>query len=102
MAKIKLIPASETETVYYLWCPGCNMAHAFNSTWQFNGDLERPTAHPSLLVRPIFKEVEEDKWQDMGVCHSFVRDGKIQFLGDSWHALKGQTVDLPDYPEGKF
>lgn len=28
-------------------------------------------------------------------CHSFVTDGRIQFLTDSWHSLKGQTVDLP-------
>jgi hypothetical protein len=30
------------------------------------------------------------------VCHSFVTDGRIQFLTDSNHALAGQTVDLPD------
>ena len=30
------------------------------------------------------------------VCHSFVTDGRIQFLADSNHALAGQTVDLPE------
>jgi len=29
-------------------------------------------------------------------CHSFVVDGRIQFLQDSEHELAGQTVDLPD------
>ena len=29
-------------------------------------------------------------------CHSFVRDGKIRFLADSYHELAGQTVDLPE------
>jgi hypothetical protein len=29
-------------------------------------------------------------------CHSFVTDGRIQFLSDSTHALAGQTVDLPE------
>lgn len=33
------------------------------------------------------------------LCHSFVTDGKIQFLNDCFHSLKGQTVDLPDWEE---
>lgn len=37
------------------------------------------------------------QWRDE-VCHSFVRAGKIEFLGDCTHALKGQTVPLPDWP----
>ena len=36
------------------------------------------------------------------VCHHFIRDGKIQFLGDCTHALRGQTVDLPDIPPGVY
>ncbi len=32
-------------------------------------------------------------------CHSFVKDGKIQYLKDCWHKLAGQTVDLPDFEE---
>jgi len=31
------------------------------------------------------------------VCHSFVTDGRIQFLTDCTHALAGQTVDIPDF-----
>lgn len=55
--------------------------------WSFNGDLDRPTFSPSILVYPSHKQ---------GRCHSFVRDGKIEFLGDCDHALKGQTVELPE------
>ncbi len=29
------------------------------------------------------------------VCHTFVTDGRIQFLGDCTHVMAGQTVDLP-------
>jgi hypothetical protein len=29
-----------------------------------------------------------------------VRAGQIEFLGDCTHALKGQTVALPDWPQG--
>lgn len=29
-------------------------------------------------------------------CHSFVRDGKIEFLGDCTHEMAGTTIELPD------
>lgn len=34
--------------------------------------------------------------QPKHVCHSFVTDGKIQFLSDCTHDLAGQTVDMVD------
>ena len=103
-------------------CPGCRETHAVNISgghpgWTFNGDFERPTLSPSVLVRtghycntpPVpgdcacdFQEryPEEDPWEwPCAVCHSFVRDGQIQFLGDCTHALAGQTVDLPELDE---
>lgn len=78
-------------------CPGCGLFHVLNidpdfkPCWSFNGDLERPTIAPSI-----------NTWQEgrdgqvRMCCHSFVRDGKIQFLNDCTHALKGQTVDMPE------
>ena len=33
------------------------------------------------------------------VCHSFVTNGRIQYLGDCTHKLAGQTVDLPDWED---
>lgn len=33
-------------------------------------------------------------------CHSFVRAGMIEFLSDCTHALRGQTVSIPDWPDG--
>ncbi|BAS10570.1 hypothetical protein AHiyo4_39920 [Arthrobacter sp. Hiyo4] len=32
-------------------------------------------------------------------CHSFVRNGHIEFLSDSTHELAGQTMALPPLPE---
>jgi hypothetical protein len=32
-------------------------------------------------------------------CHSFVTDGRIQFLGDCTHHPVGQTVPLPPWDE---
>lgn len=31
------------------------------------------------------------------VCHSYVRDGKIEFLADCTHKLKNQTVEIPEW-----
>lgn len=72
-------------------CPGCKCGHHFRvkgegPVWQWNGDYVRPTFSPSLLVWASRAEHR---------CHSFVRDGMIQFLEDCAHDLKGQTVALP-------
>jgi hypothetical protein len=32
------------------------------------------------------------------VCHSFVTDGRIQYLSDCTHAMAGQTKELADWP----
>ena len=32
-------------------------------------------------------------------CHSFITDGRIQYLGDCTHPLAGQTLDLPNWEE---
>lgn len=61
--------------------------------WGFNEDADRPTLTPSLLLTHTTGE-ERTKF----VCHSFVRDGQIQYLGDCTHAFAGQTIDLPEWP----
>lgn len=81
------------DTQVIIQCPGCDCIHAFDERWSFNGDLERPTFMPSLLVRWAGGFGPERRER---VCHSFVTDGRIQFLPDSTHHLAGQTVDLPD------
>jgi hypothetical protein len=86
-------------------CPGCEGNHMIDSrtdgkqpSWDFNGDAERPTFSPSILVTCNFPEsVPEGVRRVPDVCHSFVRDGQIQYLSDCTHALAGQTVDIPDW-----
>lgn len=81
-------------------CPGCGYDHPFNvggdaskhPQWTWNGSLERPTFSPSLLC---------NKDHAASRCHSYVTDGKIQFLNDCHHNLKGQTVELPDWDNNK-
>ena len=89
-------------------CPGCKGAHGIHvvaagwigPTWSFNGDGNRPTFSPSVLVttgRAVDPNFVPEEGDPPEVCHSFVTDGRIQFLGDCTHALAGQTVDLPDW-----
>ena len=88
MAKIR--------TLIYPWgkqhlynCPGCKYEHAFSPNMhQYDGNADKPTISPSLLL---------SNPQNVHTCHSFVKNGFIQFLGDCWHELKNQTVELPDY-----
>lgn len=73
------------------FCPGCRYYHAFTiggsgHGWAWNGSMERPTFTPSLLVN---RGTEQQ-------CHLFVTDGKIQYLDDCWHDLRGKTVDMVD------
>jgi hypothetical protein len=87
-------------------CPGCGQRHRVpfspeawegqhesgnRPMWTFNGDTQRPTFSPSLLCRWMEGENFIKK-----VCHSFIRDGKIEFLGDCTHVLAGKTVELSD------
>lgn len=51
--------------------------------WTWNGDTETPTIKPSILTSC-----------GNSVCHSWVNDGKVQFLNDCTHSLAGQTIDL--------
>lgn len=86
---------------YLFYCPGCKCSHGVwtsrpNSTgakWGFNGDLEKPTFSPSILI--TYEEIGGGLPKDRpAVCHSFVRDGRIEFLGDCTHELAGQAVEM--------
>lgn len=90
---IKLTDNNEAETQMAFHCVGCDMWHSFRveagisrsvPVWTWNGDMERPTFSPSLLV---------DRGMD-SQCHLFVHDGKIEYLGDCHHDLRGQTIDM--------
>lgn len=93
------------------FCPGCKESHQITvrddpnrqgPIWGYNDNPEAPTFTPSILVRwnePSDKDGEFDdpvKDRQM-VCHSFVTDGRIQFLNDCTHSLAGKTVEIPDF-----
>jgi hypothetical protein len=82
-------------------CPGCKTSHHIQSgadsgpNWDWNGSFDKPTFSPSVLVTYPGVDAGQEG-APPAVCHSFVRDGQIQFLSDCTHALAGQTVDLPE------
>lgn len=83
------------------WCPGCDGPHAVGlhppgPVWNFNGNNAAPTFTPSILS--TYEGKDKDTPDGIpSVCHSFVTDGRIQFLSDSTHKLAGQAVELPDW-----
>lgn len=107
----KFYPVSNVKGLYHFFCPGCGCYHGVwtdrekSPCWQFNGDVERPTVSPSILVRYKHpKGYSNENPAPVGycgeyveeVCHSFIKEGRIQFLSDCTHKLTGQTVDLPE------
>lgn len=83
-------------------CPGCEYPHsiAVSATgegvgvWKWDGNEAAPTVAPSLLCTT---SAEGTTSRSRGCvptrCHLFLVAGKIQFLGDSTHALAGQVAN---------
>lgn len=99
---------------YGHWCPACGNGHEIDTEqknssgaiWKFNGNIERPTFTPSINMKwgryadpSILKEHPN---AGGGICHYIITDGKITYCKDCTHAMKGQTVALPDIPAGKY
>ena len=98
MKLVKTFPNEpEYSDMLEFYCPGCKTTHTISvgqksywkTVWGFNGDYDKPTFTPSLLVTMDFPDGQRR-------CHSFIRDGKIQYLDDCTHELRNQTVDIPD------
>lgn len=109
-------PANHPDFIFF--CPGCKCAHGVWTTkkngvgavWTFNGNMEKPTFAPSILVSwtsghpPVtpenMAEYERKPWPQtdkQNVCHSYVKDGAIQFLGDCTHEFAGQTIPMEPF-----
>jgi hypothetical protein len=78
------------------WCSGCEAMHQIaveqpfrnGARWTWDGNADAPTFAPSINVGPGTPLQ----------CHYFIRAGRIEYCGDSHHALASTTVDLPDIP----
>lgn len=98
--KLKSVSNKDGPVGWAFWCPACDQHHvlftaptfnvhtnASTPVWLFDGNQEHPTFSPSLIVTGKY-----------GKCHLFLRQGKIEYLGDCEHAMAGQIIDLPDLP----
>lgn len=94
--------------IVLFWCPGCAKSHQVTvegaNAWGFNGDYEKPTFTPSYLTwldpNPNANAERKPEWEKFRLgfrCHSFITDGKIEYLSDCTHKLAGQTVELPEF-----
>lgn len=91
-------------------CPGCGENHMLPvNRWQWNGSKASPTLSPSILMKTSrLTKLGREQYLEMTkngryferldsedvVCHSFVREGRIEFLSDCTHSMAGQTVPM--------
>lgn len=77
---------------YLVDCPGCKNSHLVYMTgkvkWSFNGNMDKPTFSPSLLVNGDLSNPSSPR------CHSFIRNGVWEFLPDCTHELAGKKVKM--------
>jgi len=96
MAKIRKIEHIHNGNKYHhdqyeYMCKGCGYTHVFGlksegGHHEFNMNLDRPTVSPSLVQNFVPGRM----------CHSFIKDGMIQYLSDCTHPLANQTIELPE------
>lgn len=98
------------------WCQGCKRMHGIITdgpgAWGWDRNVDSPTFTPSVLTTyrsgepPVtpenFAEYKLNPWPQTkkdNVCHTFITNGMVQFLGDCTHEFVNQTVPLPDLPD---
>ena len=78
---------------------------AGTNSWTWNGDTEKPTLRPSIRTEGMREMTDEEVAKALAgetfdiesiICHTWVNDGKVQFLDDCSHELAGSVVDLLD------
>lgn len=60
--------------------------------WEWDGNVEAPTISPSILTKGGAPA-------NQYVCHSYLKEGVFQFLGDCTHSLINQHAPMLDLPE---
>ena len=85
---MKILRTTNVPGEFTFWCPGCKGYHGVwtqprpegGPVWQWNGNIESPTFHPSLLISynrwepPVTPENidqwEKEKWEQKEVKRS--------------------------------
>jgi hypothetical protein len=96
MSKLSELDKKDGNADYLFHCKACGYSHGVwvtskspytGAQWSFNGNMEKPTFSPSLNINATYK------------CHSFITDGKIQYLNDCTHSMAGLTLEMDDIDE---
>lgn len=93
----------EGGTAYAHYCPGCCAVHVIwtvrtmgGAVWTFNGNVEKPTFHPSVrFFTPRVVDEDGTVWPEVMLCHYFITDGVQKFCGDSEHEQKEKRGNVP-------
>ena len=103
----RVVVDSESNLVgYHLRCPGCGWVHHFRTVpsklnrrngepypvWGFDGNLEKPTFNPSMLV--IGADLDGESR-----CHSYLKGGIWEFLSDCTHENAGRKMPVVPYKQ---
>lgn len=101
----------------YFYCLGCKEEHVITPAWGWNGSYDKPTFTSSHITwsghydpsgrggcwcefnKNLIAKGEEPSKFTCKRCHSMIKDGKQEYLGDCTHDMAGQTVDIPPYRE---
>lgn len=98
---IRLLDGKNQPIGWVMRCPGCRTSHQIMTEhselypggpiWKFNGNEQSPTFEPSVRV-------SWNQWSDgketPHVCHFTVTSGKLNFCGDSTHAMANTTQNM--------
>lgn len=120
---LRTVEYTERGCDFMFYCPACKCGHAIwtkkhnrlGVVWKFNGNMEKPTFEPSLLLKfveyPPVDPVTGDyakgsdgeylKGEDgrlLGckdaVCHIVVTDGILNYQADCTHELAGKAIPM--------
>lgn len=94
MNKLRTAIDGRGRHIHSFHCVGCGHSHGFDDTWTLSGSIENPTVQPSLLTRWNFGEENKEN-----ICHLFITEGRLHYLGDCTHEYAGKIVDMQDEEE---
>lgn len=101
---MEILHRVQNSTIVLFYCPGCEEGHQIDTAkWEFNNDFEKPTFSPSYLTwldpnpKADPKYDRKGKFRNGFRCHSYIKNGMIEFLSDCSHKLAGQTVKIPEW-----
>jgi hypothetical protein len=101
VVKITKVEVENGARVAQFFCPGCRAWKTLwlkpeqspsGYSWDFNDNIMEPTFYPSIAHSEKVKVASGETFERR--CHAWIKDGVIQFLGDSTHELAGQKIPM--------